>query len=373
MVKKSILLVSSSFYPEISPRSFRATELAKEFCRQGHDVVVISKFRDHDYSGFLKEYSLTLRMWSKPSFPEIPEFKTRILSTFSRGLSRILALLIEYPRIEQMFQVNKILRSEEGYDLMISFAVPFPVHWGVANARSGMHRIARKWVADCGDPYMFSRLDTFRKPFYFRYLEEKFCNRCDYITIPFEQMKYQFYSKFVPKIMVVPQGFNFLEIKLFEGKINRDKPVFMFAGSVIPGKRDLKLFLEFLSTLKTDFQFIVYTNHMDWFRQFQSALGEKLQINGFIDRLALIYELSKADFVVNVDTILDNGSNTEAIPSKLIDYALSSRPILNINSATLDEQKVLDFMNQDYSRQRIIEKSSFNIKLVTSQFLDLLN
>ena len=34
------LLVSVSFYPENSPRSFRATELAKELCRQGHKVLV---------------------------------------------------------------------------------------------------------------------------------------------------------------------------------------------------------------------------------------------------------------------------------------------------------------------------------------------
>ena len=51
-------------------------------------------------------------------------------------------------------------------------------------------------------------------------------------------------------------------------------------------------------------------------------LGEKLLINGYIDRLSLIFEMSKADFLVNVDTIHDNNSNVEAVPSKLIDYAL---------------------------------------------------
>ncbi len=41
--KLRLLLVSNAFYPEISPRSYRATELAREFCRQGHDVVVVTK------------------------------------------------------------------------------------------------------------------------------------------------------------------------------------------------------------------------------------------------------------------------------------------------------------------------------------------
>ena len=63
--RKKILLVSSAFYPEISPRSFRATELAKEFCRRGHDVTVISKFREHDYSDILNEFRMDFRMWDR--------------------------------------------------------------------------------------------------------------------------------------------------------------------------------------------------------------------------------------------------------------------------------------------------------------------
>ena len=51
--KKKILLVSNGFYPEISPRSYRATELAKEFYRQGHEVTVITKYRDYNYIDFL--------------------------------------------------------------------------------------------------------------------------------------------------------------------------------------------------------------------------------------------------------------------------------------------------------------------------------
>ena len=106
---KKILLVSSAFYPEISPRSFRATELAREFCRQGHQVVVISKWRDHDYREFLNEHGLTLKMWSRPRFPEIPVVKRRPFNLFFRAVSRILMVLFEYPAIEEMFKVKRIL------------------------------------------------------------------------------------------------------------------------------------------------------------------------------------------------------------------------------------------------------------------------
>jgi hypothetical protein len=220
---------------------------------------------------------------------------------------------------------------------------------------------------------MFERLDTFRKPYYFKFLEVKFCRKSDYISIPFKEMKVQFYSQFISKIVVIPQGFNFEDIRLYNGPRNNNKTVLMFAGSIIPGKRDLSLFLDFLATLQSEFLFIIYTNQMEWFSKYKLAMQEKMELNGYIERLSLLYELSKADFLVNVDTIHDIISNVEAVPTKLIDYALANRPILNINTAYIDEETVLQFMNKDYSRQRVIEKSNYDIRKVSAQFLKLIN
>jgi hypothetical protein len=372
MSKKKILMVSNAFYPELSPRSFRATELAKELYFQGHEVTLISKFRDFDYSDFLKEYPISIKMWGKSIFPKVPDFKLWPFSKISRGISRLISVLFEYPAIEDTFQVNRTLKNESGYDLMISFAIPYTVHWGVAMARSAKNTIASTWVADCGDPYMFARLDTFNKPFYFKYLEINFCKKCDYISIPFIKMQSQFYPQFHDKIKEIPQGFNFEEIHLFDYKPNI-YPVFIFAGSVIPGKRDLALFLDYLATLSIKFLFIVYTNQREWFDNYKRILGDKLDVRSYIDRLMLLYEMSKADFLVNVDTSLDSNENIEAVPSKLIDYALANRPILNLNSAHLDKDMVLEFLNRDYTRKRIINKSNFDIRKVTMKFLELIN
>jgi hypothetical protein len=373
MLKKSILLVSSAFYPEISPRSFRATELAKEFFRQGHKVVVLSKYRDFDYTDFLKEYSLSFKMWPKPKFPRIPMFTKQPFSLISRVLSRLLGVFFEYPGIEEMFQVKKELQIESGYDLLISFAVPYPVHWGVAMARNVKHPIARIWIADCGDPFMFARLDRFKKPFYFKYPEVNFCSKCNYISIPFQAMENQFYTQFLPKMKIIPQGFSFDKIPLYNGPRNNPIPVFIFAGSLIPGRRDLRLFFDFLKTLKFEFLFIVFTNQKDLFRSYEAIFREKLLVKGYVDRLTLIYEMSKADFLVNVDSILDTEENIEAIPSKLIDYALANRPILNINSAFIDKESILKFLNRDYSGQRYIDIANYDIRKVSAKFLELTN
>jgi hypothetical protein len=370
--KKKILLVTNGFYPEISPRSYRATELVKEFCRQGHQVTVITKYRNYDYSYFINEFPIIHKMWRKHRFPSIPYIKRQPFSFLSRAISRMLSLLFEYPSIEEMYMVKSMLKHEKGYNLMISFAVPYTVHWGVAWSRNGKNNIASTWVADCGDPYMLARLDSFSKPFYFKGLELNFCRKCDYISVPFKDMEKQFYPQFIHKIKVIPQGVNFKEIQLDESSVKKEKPVFMFAGTVIPGKRDLTLFLDFLSSLSPDFLFVVYTNQQEWYKKYTNKLGDRMLIMNYIERKSLIYEMSKADFLVNVDTLYDRDLHIEAIPSKLIDYKLANRPILNINSAYLDQEMVIEFLNGNYSRQRIIDISEYEIAKVASRFLDLI-
>jgi len=365
--KKRILLVSNGFYPEISPRSYRATELAKEFCKQGHSVAVLSKFRDHNYADFLKEYPLTFKMWKKPVFPKVPNIKQKPLAIFSRGISRLLSLLIEYPAIEDMFGVKKSLNSETDYDMIISFAVPYPVHWGVAWSRSKKHRIANIWVADCGDPYMGDVLDSFRKLFYFKYLEKWFCRKTDFITIPIESARPGYYTEFHHKIRIIPQGFNF-DINIKEDRFPTNSiPTFAYAGGFLPGARDPKPLMDYLITLDIPFKFQVYTKTPDILYEYKNVLHEKLIIYNYIPRHELLKVLAKMDFLINFDN-----NTTLNSPSKLIDYAIVSRPVLNI-CQNFNEIDILLFLKGDYSRRmRLPDVKQYHIKNITQLFLDLL-
>lgn len=364
---KKILLVSSAFYPEISPRSFRATELAREFCRQGHQVVVISKWRDHDYRDFLMEHGLTLKMWSRPRFPLVPVVRRRPFNLFFRAVSRILMVLFEYPAIEEMFKVKRILKKEGGYELMISFAVPYPVHWGVSLARKKHRPVARTWVADCGDPYMGDVLDSFRKPFYFGYLEKRFCRRADTITIPVESARPAYYKEFHNKITVIPQGFDF---DLNASKERRPKnavPNFAYAGGFLQGIRDPALLMQYLLKCELPFKFHIFTNQAGILDPYREALGGKLVVSGYIERDRLLEVLSEMDFLINFD------NNTSLnVPSKLIDYAILNRPVLNI-AKNFTNEELLAFLKGDYtSRMQLPDPEQYHIRSVTKLFLDLL-
>jgi len=364
--EKKILLVSSGFYPEISPRSFRATKLAIEFARQRHEVTIYTKYRDFDYTEFLNKNKIRVCMWNKSKYPKIPEFTGKIISLFARILNRILLMLFEYPDIEEMFQVKNALKNEKHYDFLISFAVPFPVHWGVAWSRTKNHLIARIWISDCGDPYMGSMTDSFKKLFYFKYVEKWWCRKTDYISIPVESARSAYYEEFHSKIVVIPQGLRLSDMDIKDEYVKNLVPTFAYSGMFIPGIRDPREFLDHLVTFDQPFKFIIYTKNKSLLHPYQESLKGKLIVYDYIPRKELLRELAQMDFLVNFDN-----NTSKQIPSKLIDYKLTCRPVLNI-TADLDKNVVMKFFNGDYSHSHEIGHiGQYDISNVAKKFTSL--
>lgn len=306
-------------------------------------------------------------MWEGPLFPSVPKFKTFPFSVMSRILSRLLMWLFEYPAIGEMIAVKRMLKNENNYDLLISFAVPYPVHWGTAWARSEKWPIAKTWIADCGDPYMGDVLDSFRKPFYFGYLEKWFCRKAEYISIPIESAKPGYYVEFRNKIKIIPQGFNFELDRPKENQCRKTIPEFAYSGSFLKGIRDPGRLLQ--SLIKTDqpFKFYVFTNQPDVLEDFQSILNEKLIVMPYIERPELMKKLSSMDFLINFD------NNTSLnVPSKLIDYAITNRPVLNVDK-NFTFETILAFLKGDYSKRMLMpDPRQYHIKNVSKLFLDLI-
>ena len=366
---KRILIISGSFYPENSPRSFRTTELAKELAAQDHDVTVYFPQNGYDYSNFASESNLTIKNMGDLRCKNISIRGNKLSSLFRRGLARFLLLLFEYPGIEFYFKVTSLLKHEKGYDLLISVAVPFPIHWGVAKARIKKNNIAKVWVADCGDPYMGCKTDSFNKFFYFRYVERWFCRKADYISVPNEDHFGQYYKEFVPKLRAIPQGFKFEDSNVYKGEILHEVPTFAFAGVLLKESRDPTELLKYLVTKDEDFKFILYTESHHLLEPFREALGQKLEIRSYILREELIFVLSQMDFLLNIEFHSSVGSNS---PSKLIDYAIAQRPVLSLSMENLNTQLVDEFLKRDYrGKFELKDVDRFRIENVASQFLHL--
>ena len=367
---KKILLITNAFYPEISPRSFRASELAKELARQGHEVTVLTHPRDGAKSfcdnNNIQFKSLGMLTWFVPTLKG-----SGVVLLFYRIILRLSVLLFEYPNLQIVFLAKKALKNEKDYDALISIAVPYPIHWGVARVRTKKNPIAKYWIADCGDPYMGQENDTFKPPFYFGWVEKWFSRKADFLTVPTNDSIKGYYPEFHSKIKVIPQGFRFEDVKLYEGQLSNNKVIFGYAGMFIPGRRDPSEFLQFLNSLddSISFEFHIYTLTPKFVEPFVLESNGRIILKEVLPREDLLYELSKMNFMVN----FENVGSTQT-PSKLIDYLIIDKPVLSVAFGNLKKEELLDFLRGNYESKMILpNKENYRIERVANQFISLMS
>jgi hypothetical protein len=364
MDKKRILIISAAIYPRNTPRAHRATELAKEFARKGHNVTLYAVLGNYDYSNFINKYNVKVKNIGRMFFYPVNS-DGEIKQTFLlRILTRLFKRFIEFPDIELFFKISNVLRKEKEVDLLITNAIPHTLHWGAAlyKTRKPMH-FPKTWIADCGDPYMGN---VFHQPyFYFKYIEKWFCKKADYISVPFEGAKKAYYPEFHYKIITIPQGFNYDDIEINNGAPNNPVPTFLYAGAFYKDNRDPSLFLQHLCKIRSAFKFIIYTRNAEIIKPFVEKLGEKIEIRNYIPRSELLKVMSRMDFLIN----FDNNSELQ-LPSKLIDYAITNRPILSIRSNTIPQKMIDDFLSGNYSGQLLVKNiEQYDIKNIAAKFL----
>lgn len=361
-----IVIISRILYPKNSPRAFRTTELATELSRQGHEVVVYAVTGGYDYTQFTRETNVQVE--NIPMFFSTSgSYGKGRYNIFDKIAFHTLNKVIEYPDIEFVWRVPIILKKEKNIDILITIAFPHPIHWGAAVFRKFFQNknTSFTWIADCGDPYYGNSVN--KHPFYFKWVE-KFWGGCvDYVSIPIEEAKEGYKTIPSEKLKVIPQGFNFSNVKVDDKFSGNSIPHFAYAGAIYPGYRDPTSFLNYLKEFNYDFRFIVFTNNPSFYKPFSTVLKEKLVIRSYIPREKLIWELSRMDFLIN----LKNNSKIQS-PSKLIDYFMAKRPILDISTDFTEKEPFEQFNHGNYSSQHPIpDIAQYDIKNVAKQFINL--
>jgi hypothetical protein len=370
-MSKRVLIVCNSFYPHQNPRSFRATELAKEFRRRNMDVTVMCPNHDgiEEFMGSwnVSHLSLGNLTWKLPKI----KGNNRFSKFINRISARLLPKLFEYPMMEFYFKVKNNIKKirNERYDVLISIAVPYPIHWGVASVwkKNKMNNMAPVWIADCGDPYFIQQNDKYSTPFYFKWVEKWFMRKVDFITVPTPTAHEGYFPEFHPKLRVIPQGFRFEDVQT-QATIEDDVIRFAYAGGFTLWRRDPSGILEYLTNLDKDlkFEFHIYTRDTHFVDRF-AKVDNRIKVHGFKSRLELLRELSQYNFMLN----LENFGEAQS-PSKLIDYGIIEKPILSLQSFDLDLNKLKTFLTRDYSSSyRLDNIKDYRIENVVNEMICL--
>ena len=193
------------------------------------------------------------------------------------------------------------------------------------------------------------------------------CRKADFIAVPKILMKEGYYPEFYHKLVEIPQGFRFDEVAMKDETTNLI-PTFAFAGTFIKTTRNPTALLQYLSTVKTAFKFIIYTQTSEMVHPFKSILKDKLEIRDYIPRTELLKELNGMDFLVNIAY-----DPVHQAPSKLIDYYLTGRPILSSVNNYFDNKQVDAFLNGNYTSAYVFDNiDQYKIENVCRSFIKLI-
>lgn len=383
---KQILIVSNSFYPEISPRAFRTVELAKELARRGEHVTVLLPNRELYHKNPLPLHDISNTqtnnikiIYGNSNLQREGEGNVKKNSKLRKFLPVWIQKMILYLYPHELFikydkGIYDTLCNVTGpYDAVISISYPAAIHRAVAKAAK-RNPVLKKCIkiAEFSDPPFKGDFVKDVFPGYYCYMKH-WGRIFDYFVTPVEKAL-ECYTPYIGKerVKVIPQGFDMNSLKRVEYHPN-PVPTFAYAGRFYTNIRDPRFFFDFLKSLDSPFHFDLYLNHIEpYFNEMikdaQHNVKGEIVLHDAMPREELLPTLSLADFLVNFENTTSN-----ATPSKLIDYAMTGRPIFSFNEKNFNKQLFLNALKGDYSGQVTgINLEDYDIRNVTNKFMELI-
>ena len=374
-----IAILTAVFHPELHPRAFRAYELAKEYAKQGHEVEVflLTRIKGFDYKQLGE--NLHIKITILPLY--IRELGAQNVFQQTNPILRWVhwgyRWLLEYFLAGNLFAYSTriaehLKQTMKEKDMVIALSTPFMDLLGLAKYVHQLPNNTEKkttYIADSGDPFYYSQQT--KRALYFKWVEKWVYRHFDYLSIPTSDA-IPAYAPLIPieKIKIIPQAFNMRDVNLAPAPTG-NIPTFAYAGVFYQDIRNPEFLFQHLCTLEEDFRFHVYLRHRDphitsILNKYQQQLGEKLVIHYSVERTELLYRLSECHFLINI-----SNTTTTQLPSKLIDYGITKRPVYSFDKHGFDPLVFDAFMHGDYTRAMEIDIRPYDIEVVTKQFIDL--
>ena len=362
-----ILIVSFQYWPALSARSFRWTALAERWASEGREVqVVCARSPDRPVFETVRGVHVhrvgpawveSLRGAAKPAGGRA-EADRGVIRRMATAAARTIWHAVYWPDTSCTWYFAARAKARE----LIAAKAPqalvtvSPTFTAVAVGRSLAREAGREfhWLIDLGDPFSFSDEAPPNNFRLYRRLNTRFERSCfaraDSISVTTSETRDRYAALFpesADKIAVIPPLVEFPEGGGPTAPPRRpDRRRLVFLGRLYPSIRRPDYLLGLFASLADAPGGERYELHFfgdSWqceadFAPHKRILGRSLFVHGPVPRERAIAEMYSADVLVNI------GNDTRyQLPSKIVEYAMTGRPILNIVPRPDDSSA--DFLN----------------------------
>jgi len=365
----NILIICYCYPPDLGPRAFRWSAIAEYWAAQGHQVHVISGgsfgalseealngVHIHRVGGVISENLRgLLKKETLQSADEGAEASVKESSGRSKlsGLGSIIKAIhdltwknIYWPESNcwWFFPARaKALKlvAEIPFDAVISTSTPYTGHL-VGKAVKKTY-LDVPWIVDIGDPFSFGQPPWNNTGLYKdlnRRSEAKVLQLADSISVTVASCK-KAYGELFPgigdKITIIPPLFSGAISSHDDKHVNKKIRRLVFTGSLYKEIRNPAYLLSVLSGVfmmspETEAHFYGRINDCaDLFEPYLRNYPKNVFVHGLVSREIAADAMEQADVLINIAN-----RTRHQLPSKLVDYMASGKPILNMVSIEND-------------------------------------
>lgn len=367
----NILIVNYHYPPTVGAHAYRWSQLAQLWAKQGHSVTVLTSVvkganRRENLDGVdvIRVGNIARGAAQGPQANNNAEdslisLSKKLLISIMRTSYRFLYWPdgLWYWLPAALLGLHRLRRNR--YDLVVSYSPTFTAHLATLVYRKLFPRQCVNWIADYGDPFSVSdtmppnNLKLYRK---LNYAAERcvvanadcsvFTNKQ---TLSAYKEKFgEFDSVVLPHLVDISAfyaGPPFLANSGSSGVIS-----LVYVGGFHKGIREPGAMLSFFDQLveryPNCFELNIYgpSNGCDF-----SICKPPIYYHGAVSRSSAIELIRKADCLVNIDN-----SNCVMVPSKLVEYIATGRPIVNFNG----DRGMIDIMTRYGKTDMVVEVGS---------------
>jgi len=337
---KRFLFVVDKFYPDVSANTICCENVLKYFISKGHSVDVLAIKRtcqDKDVSFYngIRIFKLDTyhfywaKKFKKDDWLKIPTIARKTIGAYNKIKSLFNPLALKgYLDTVNVNKLYKIIKKEvkEQYDGMLSFTEPFALQ---PICRKLMKKgLAKKWCTYMLDPFEYNtfhnkvslkkRIKIANSVFSFN--SKIFAS--DGVLIEGDKKGYK--PVYADKIVKT-------HLPVLTGDLAGEKPNFkeinlVYSGTFYSDIRPPEKMLEVLKNFPKEFLINFYGKGCEevvqqYAKEFKNG---NLVINGFVAREESIQKVKGANVLINLGNL-----NTPQVPSKVLEYIGSGKPIVN--------------------------------------------